>query len=87
MDCQTTWSLTATPCGSAFGVSFAARRIPGTPCLVSCSQVWCPRNSSGVKVAVFDSANISESYPNPGRRAAKGDPWLLGVSAPDVRRS
>ena len=27
MDCQATWSLTATPCGSAFVVDFAARRL------------------------------------------------------------
>ena len=48
MDCQATWSLTATPCGSAFVVDFAAPPAVPTSCFTCPAKQLQPDQRQGL---------------------------------------
>ena len=53
MDCQATWSLTATPCGSAFVVDFAAPPAVPTRCFTCPAKQLQPDQKQGLAIQVL----------------------------------
>jgi len=53
MDCQATWSLTATPCGSAFEVDFAAPPAVPTSCFTCPAKQLQPDQKQGLAIQVL----------------------------------
>ena len=53
MDCQATWSLTATPCGSAFAVDFAAPPAVPTSSFTCPAKQLQPNQKQGLAIQVL----------------------------------
>ena len=56
MDCQATWSLTATPCGSAFVVDFAAPPAVPTSCFTCPAKQLQPDQKQGLATIPFNES-------------------------------